>query len=311
MSCELAIVLAAYKPDFLSLAVESVCNQTDKRFQLYIFDDCSPHDLADILSDFDPSLFHYHRFEENFGGTSVVQQWKRCIEHTEDEPWVWIFSDDDIMDANCVEKFYHTKSIHPNYSTYRFDTKKISGNGTVLRENRFPDVLQPADFLNLKLAYKQECYIVETIFSRDVYNKIGGIPDMPLAWASDDMFNVQLAQNGGICRIGGATVSWRYSGKNISAEKSQKTSIQKLKASRKFVHWIYKQDTLKHQLTPVDLPVRWYVRQVRSLQTQLSTASELTAVIQMARIDWRVWQHYLRMRVKRSKIIGWLKKFFL
>ena len=49
---DLAIVIPAYKGTFLQETLESVARQTDRRFHLYIGDDCSPHGLKEIVKGF-------------------------------------------------------------------------------------------------------------------------------------------------------------------------------------------------------------------------------------------------------------------
>ncbi len=304
MKHQLAIVLAAFKPTYLRQAVESVLAQTNTKFNLYIFDDSSPHDLQKDLQGLPSALKSYRRFDENLGATSIVQQWQRCISHTNEEPWIWIFSDDDLMDKECVASFYETAEKFPNHPAYRFNTKKIDGEGHLIRENRFPEQFDAAEFLNLKLSYTEESYIVETIFSRDAYEKTGGIPDLPYAWAADDLFNAKIAGLGDIRTIPGAKVSWRYSDENISGKKSTYGAAEKLKASRKFVHWINSHNQIKQKLKPADLPAKWYVRQLRNLSAELPLHDELRAVAAMIYSNPTILKHYLNMKIKQKKRYG-------
>lgn len=45
---KLAIVMPAYKARFLRQALESIAQQTDKRFTVYVGDDASPDDIKEI-----------------------------------------------------------------------------------------------------------------------------------------------------------------------------------------------------------------------------------------------------------------------
>ena len=104
--CPLAIVIPAYKSVFLREVLDSVVSQTRREFRLYIGDDASPEDLADIVREFSGILpINYHRFEKNLGRTSLMNHWERCIRMSR-ESWVWLFSDNDLMEPNCVEKFF-------------------------------------------------------------------------------------------------------------------------------------------------------------------------------------------------------------
>ena len=56
--------------------------------------------------------FIYHRFETNLGGTSLVQQWERCIDMVAEEEWIMILGDDDTIGYNCVASFYeHIREV--------------------------------------------------------------------------------------------------------------------------------------------------------------------------------------------------------
>lgn len=310
MQNELAIIVPAYKSDYLKEALTSIINQSDQRFNLYIFDDSSPELIIENLENMAlPQSTKIHRFEENLGRKSIVAHWHRCIAMTMEEKWIWLFSDDDLMDMNCVSAFYKALENGRDSVAYRFNTHKISDDGSFIRKNIFTDDFTASSFLNQKLTYSQESYVVETIFSRKGFEAVGGIPDLPLAWASDDLFNVKLALYGNVSIIQDALVYWRYSGKNISADKNKRSSIQKLKASRMFVKWICQRQELLSGLKPKDLPVRWYVRQIRTLQNDLSLLNELMAVIKLSTFDSRVWILYFKMKWDKSRIIAWLKRY--
>lgn len=310
MTPKLAIVIPAYKPDFFFETLQSIRDQTDKRFSLYIFDDASPANLEEIVNrfNFEVQVF-FQRFDENLGSRSLVKQWERCIRETEGEEWVWLFSDDDIMAPDCVKSFYLTLESKPGYAAYRFDTHKISNDGEVIKKNQFPDTFDGADFLNLKLSYQQESYIVEYIFSLKAYNEIGGFPDLPLAWTTDDIFCLKLANYGEICSIDGGVVNWRYSESNISGRNSRENARLKMEASSAFVNWVFDQPEVYKKLKPQDLCISWYVRQIRSMEGQLTLWDELKSVQKIARRDKRIWKHYFEMKKNRSKIAGWLKIF--
>lgn len=310
MKNKLAIVIPAYKADFLKETLDSIKRQTDQRFRLYICDDASPYNLKEVIeqSNLTTDLL-YHRFDENLGQYSIVKQWERCINRVEEEEWIWLFSDDDLMDPNCVRSFYNALEKYPDSVAFRFNTDKIADHGELIRENRFLNEFNAVTFLNQKLTYNQESYVVETIFSKKTYRKIGGIPDLPLAWASDDLFTVKLALSGNIQVIEDALVYWRYSDKNISGSVNKKSALLKLKASFYFVKWIYQNKNQLQGLKPDDLAIKWYIRQIKTLQSQINIFNELAAVIRMSGRDFRVWKLYLRLKRDRSKLIGWLKKY--
>lgn len=310
MTPNLAIVIPAYKSEFFNETLQSIRNQTDLRFSLYIFDDASPENIEEIVNRFEFEIkVVFKRFDKNLGSHSLVKQWERCIRETRDEEWIWLFSDDDTMTPDCVKSFYQTLENNPGYAAYRFDTHKISSDGEVIKKNHFPDTFDGASFLNLKLSYEQESYIVEYIFSRKAYEEIGGFTDLPLAWTTDDLFCLKLANYGEICSIDSGVVNWRYSESNISGGQNLENARQKMEASSIFVNWVIDHPEVYKKLNPRDLPISWYIRQIQSMKGQLTLWDEIKAVQKISKRDKGAWKHYFEMKKNRSKIVGWLKRF--
>src|SRR5687768_6055275 len=103
----LAIIIPAYKKQFLEKALESIARQSEKKYRVYIGDDNSPQDLKSVVDKFSSSVdINYHRYPTNLGRSNLVAHWERCIELSTNEPWLWLFSDDDMMSDNCVGEFY-------------------------------------------------------------------------------------------------------------------------------------------------------------------------------------------------------------
>lgn len=310
MTPNLAIVIPAYKSEFFNETLQSIRNQTDLRFSLYIFDDASPENIEEIVNRFEFEIkVVFKRFDKNLGSHSLVKQWERCIRETRDEEWIWLFSDDDTMTPDCVKSFYQTLENNPGYAAYRFDTHKISSDGEVIKKNHFPDTFDGASFLNLKLSYEQESYIVEYIFSRKAYEEIGGFTDLPLAWTTDDLFCLKLANYGEICSIDSGVVNWRYSESNISGGQNLENARQKMEASSIFVNWVIDHPEVYKKLNPRDLPISWYIRQIQSMKGQLTLWDEIKAVQKISKRDKGAWKHYFEMKKNSSKIVGWLKRF--
>lgn len=235
----MAIVIPAYKSAFLRDVLESIAAQTCRNFCVYIGDDASPENISDIVGAFsDKFPLHYHRFPENLGGTSLSEHWRRCIVLSR-EPWVWLFSDDDLMEEDCVEAFYREIELTPGrHELYRFNTCSINGQGRLLSENApHPQNELGADFLVCRLRGGRTSTAQELIFQRSAWESVGGFPDFPLGWASDDAFIARLGSRKPIRVVPGPRLKWRLSGKNISTDNSLAMAIQKLQACRKFVEW--------------------------------------------------------------------------
>lgn len=230
MQTTLAIVIPAYKPDFLLKTLTSIYSQSCKNFNLYIGDDCSPYDLSSIISQFnDGSInFRYERFTSNIGGQDLAAQWERCIALTQGEEWIWLFSDDDIMGEKCVESFFKQLAITENaYDLYHFNVKVINGQEQILKESIYPDVTNATIFYRQKAMAQIESFVVENIFSRKVYEQVGGFSKFPLAWGSDTFTWMQMMKEKGMKTISSDFVYWRSSDVNITPNKDKKVSLVK------------------------------------------------------------------------------------
>lgn len=239
MSHRLAIVIPAYKAAFLDETLHSIATQTCKDFTLYIGDDHSPEDIGTIVDRYRGSIpMVYHRFEQNLGGKNLVAQWTRTVALTQGEPWIWLFSDDDIMDPECVERFYQTLADKRNEDTdlFRFDVNVINNERNVLDKTVAPELISNLYLFCHKINGTMSCYAVEYIFSRRVYEEQQGFQSFDLAWGSDTATWVKFGERG-IRTLPGARVNWRKSGQNVSGQESSDMLRRKFKASIDFLKW--------------------------------------------------------------------------
>ena len=128
MTHRLAIVIPAYKATFLPAALDSIAIQTCKEFTLYVGDDCSPEPIGSIVEQYkDKVNLVYQRFDTNLGGKDLVAQWGRCIAMSREEPYIWLFSDDDVMEPNCVEELLRQiEKTEGYYDVYHFNVDIIN-----------------------------------------------------------------------------------------------------------------------------------------------------------------------------------------
>ena len=236
----LAIVIPAYKQTFLRETLVSIANQTCKDFTLYIGDDCSPYQIKSIVDEFMADIdIVYQRFDENVGGKDLVSHWERCIEMTHNEPYIWLFSDDDIMEPMCVEEFLNLpKSVRDTFLVH-FDVSVIDSiNGNTLAQQRpYPERLHVKDFIEEKLKIKGkkglEVFVVEFIFSRKVYLQNEKFQHYDLAWGADFLTWVKFATTGnGIYTVkrNNCHVKWRKSNENITPDESRPILVRKMKS---------------------------------------------------------------------------------
>ena len=234
----LAIIVPAYKGRFLSEAVKSILAQTDQRFRLYVCDDQSPENLQAIINPLIAGTNHlYHKFADNMGAVSLADQWSRCVRLTS-EPWVWVFSDDDVMEPECVAAFYAAlEKYQPDTSVYRFNTLSVDENGRVIRVNQpHPQFESPIQFAYHRLRNERLSFAPEYLFARAAFDKAGGFLPLPAAWGSDDASWMIFSGDKPIVTIPTARIRWRNSADNISGQKS--TGTMKVDGALGYLQWL-------------------------------------------------------------------------
>ncbi|WP_273495560.1 glycosyltransferase family 2 protein [Rikenella microfusus] len=272
VSPDLAIVIPAYKGDFLKECLESVFSQTDTGYHVYIFNDASADErIESIVHSFGHrSNLTYLRFDTNMGRESLPGQWNRCIRHIGDERWVWLFCDDDVMDPDCVESFRKAVKNHPDGRLFRFNTIKFRDN-VLLRRNELPTSVSLGAWLIGKLEYQFESYVVEYIFDRGLWDDIGGFPDFPLGWCADDWFWIQAMQQTDLITIPESLIYWRHSTHNISgAENDAATAFLKMTACCRFQDEMEATGVFRRYPAITDSFRRWIHAQWKYLSPQLS-----------------------------------------
>ena len=134
---KLAIVLPAYKGRFLKDTLDSIAAQTCQDFTLYVGDDASPEPLQAIVRAYASRIqVVYHRFDDNLGRKDLVAHWERCIALST-EPLVWLFSDDDLMPADGVERVLAAAATTgPDRVMFRLPLQVVDADGRVKFRNR-------------------------------------------------------------------------------------------------------------------------------------------------------------------------------
>ena len=219
----LAIVIPYYNMKFFDKTLESLSQQTDKRFIVYIGDDNSPNNPEGLISKFVSVLtVKYAKFEENWGSHSLVKQWERCIDLLQDEQWIMILGDDDVLDKNCVNFFYQNldEIKQDDSKVIRFASQFIDSNGKPLASDGIyyhPKIEKATDSFYRYFLGQSRSSLSEHIFSRISFQK-KRFHDYPLAWHSDDYAWLEFSDFKTIFTINEAIVSVRVSSESISGK---------------------------------------------------------------------------------------------
>lgn len=240
---DLAIVIPAYKASFLSKTLQSVDMQSDKNFNLYICNDNSPYDIDSIVENFKYNSdinITYIKFKENLGGKDLVQHWTRCIEQIKDEKWIWLFSDDDLMECNCVREINKIINTPIKEDVLHFNINIIDENDNIINKcPLYPEHISSQNFFRKLYTWKIEARMPEFILRKSALQSKGGFVNFDMAWRSDNATIIKVAHPNGIKTIPNCRVNWRYSSENISALKIKSVYFRKQKSTIDFFNWVY------------------------------------------------------------------------
>lgn len=228
----LAIVIPFYKLRFFTATLEALASQTDSRFTVYIGDDASPEDVLPVLESYKNVMpVVYKRFPTNLGATSLVQQWERCMNMMQGEPWLIILGDDDVLGLEVVAQFYkHLPELSIKINVIRFATQKIDANGQVISKTYHHPAIEPS--INI-LFDDNRSSLSEYVFKTATVQNIK-FKDLPLAWSADVLAVLEFSSFGDLYSINEALVQVRYSTHSISGQQDPGQLLLKQKAKFQF-----------------------------------------------------------------------------
>jgi glycosyltransferase involved in cell wall biosynthesis len=292
----LAIIIPYYKRTYFEETLQSLANQTDNRFKVFIGDDASPEDPTEILEQYRGKFdFVYHRFEANLGGTSLPQQWERCIALTAYEEWIMILGDDDYLGDNVVEQFYaQLPEFNSKSNVVRFASQLVYELEKTKSKIYTNPVWESAtDAFYRKFRRIAMSSLSEYVFSRKAFEKYG-FYDYPLAWNSDDQAWLDFSDGKLIYSINESIVYPRMSEENITG----KMDNWKLKneSSVTFYHFLI-QDKLQ------------YYTKYESIKIIRKYYFELKKVQSLGAKDWLFITKYYVKNLNVYAVKDFIKKY--
>jgi glycosyltransferase involved in cell wall biosynthesis len=215
----IAVIIPYFKIDFFRETLLSLANQVDDQFHVYICDDNSPDNPQELLSEFEGRFsFTYHKFTENFGSVSLVKQWKRCLDLINGEEWSVILGDDDVLETNVIQDFYH----HENeingleIDVIRFSTVVIDENNQKISNiYTHPVIENSVDSLMRKIENLTRSSLSEYIFRTNNFNNYT-FKEYPSGLFSDDILILNHASFKNIYTINSSVIQIRKSKVNLS-----------------------------------------------------------------------------------------------
>ncbi|MFL9834766.1 glycosyltransferase family 2 protein [Chryseobacterium terrae] len=225
---KLAFVIPYYKIDFFEETLQSLEEQTNKNFSVYIGNDNSPNDPIDIIEKYSSLNITYKAFETNLGTKDLEGQWIRCIDLSKDEEWICILGDDDCPKKNFVEEFYKTLPVvdEKNINVIKTAITSIDANSKL----RGADLIHPEYDTSINTFWRDRnnqthTSISENIFRRSSYEKIG-FRGFPLAWGTPLVAWIDYSEGGLIYGLNSTQMCVRSSTINLTRVDSFKDQKQ-------------------------------------------------------------------------------------
>lgn len=229
----IAIVIPYYKLSFFEKTMQSLANQTNKNFKVYIGDDCSSENPTELLKNFRNKIdFKYKKFDTNLGSVSLVKQWERCFEMIANEDWVMILGDDDFLSENVIDAFYNNiAKINANQIKVVRYSSQIVNEYSELTSKIFThqEIESTNNFFYRRSNRSTRSSLSEYLFKNDALKK-NFFYDFPLAWHSDDLAILECSNFGNIFTINNATIFVRISALSISG--SENLEEKKLESTK-------------------------------------------------------------------------------
>ncbi|MFV8368167.1 glycosyltransferase [Flavobacterium sp. LB2R40] len=231
----LSIIIPYYKITFFDKTLQSLAEQTNKEFKVFIGNDNSKNSPLELLDKYkDKFTFQYVKFKANVGSKDLVQQWNRCIELDKStSEWMMILGDDDVLNKNVVEEFYKQRNrFEGSINVVRFSTIKINEKGDFISDKYYNPIIEKAtDFL----FRETRSSLSEYVFRKNNLKKTT-IKNFPLAWYSDVLAVLEVSSFNQIYSINEAVVNVRISNESISG--SSNNMSEKSRASFQFYYYL-------------------------------------------------------------------------
>jgi hypothetical protein len=213
----LSIVIPYYKITFFEATLQSLANQTNKNFKVYIGNDASPENPDGLINKFEGKFgFIYRLFDNNLGKTSLVSHWNRCLALTDKEDWTMILGDDDVLSDNFVAQFYKNSKLisDENINVVRFSTYLINEKNQSISDLYLHPILEKSTDFYFR---NSRSSLSEYVFKINKINLIK-FKDFPLAWHSDILAVLEISDFGNVFSINDAFVKVRISNQSISGQ---------------------------------------------------------------------------------------------
>jgi hypothetical protein len=155
---------------------------------------------------------------------------------------LWLFSDDDLMEPECVARFYDAIELRasPPVDLFRFQLDHINEHSArTVRWSEHPSYEKSEDFLRALLSDRDRAFRAqEHIFSRRIYEETGGFVRFPKAIYSDHATWLCFSAKRGVCTLSGPRVMWRSHFFGTTSGMKRVHRVQWHEAARLYIEWL-------------------------------------------------------------------------
>jgi hypothetical protein len=286
---QIAVIIPAIKPDFLAETLQSLIKQPRERFSVHVCDDGGPEEIAKIVAIFSSSLTIKYTRYSNIGSVDVVSHWNRSVRTTNEE-WVWLFSDDDVLEPDTIASVSDAITKAQAQNLFRIQSSIIDAQGRILHKNPpHPPWESVEDFAYFRLKGQRASFVPDYIFKRSTFEAFKGFTSFPKAWCSDDASWVKFGEPAGITTVQGGRLFWRHSDKNISRNTALKLTDPRLASTSSYIEWLdrrfgNKPENFMDELRKLYVP--YYIRQMLNTRA-IGKADDFLRVQRLARVTPR------------------------
>lgn len=229
------IAIPAYKPNYLSEAIESALAQDYSNIELVIVNDASPFDIDSIVYSYQDDRIRYYKNKKNLGHKGIARNWNKCLEYAKGDFFV-LLCDDDILLPKFVSALLKFADKYPDCNVFhaRRYIKHINDE-TLEQEKAWPVFESSEDYTKNFLHGLRKHTVTEFLYRTEHVKNIG-YQNFPVGFYSDNVSLMQFSKVGGIVSSDKELMLFRESEIHISSNPQYNTG--KALATRRFIKWI-------------------------------------------------------------------------
>lgn len=215
----ISVIMPVYntKESFLRESIESILNQTYKKFELIIVDDCSTKPIRDIVSSYHDSRIQFYQLLENQGASQA----RNTGINRASGKYIAVQDSDDISRPNRLQAQVLYMESHP-------DVGVLGGAYSVFPQSKEQVITKfgSDDYLNTFALLKASPFGHSTVMIRKSVLDETGIRYDPTAKCDDFKLWMDLLDKTKFMNLPKVLVDYRWHGDNTSNQNKEELAIE-------------------------------------------------------------------------------------